>query len=190
MRIDILTLFPEMFEGPLSESIMKRAVEKGLVEIYFHNIRDYSEDKHKRVDDYPFGGGAGMVMRIEPIARLIEKLKEQHFEVIFMDVQMPEMDGFEATQFIRENEEKQGAFKAPHHIIVAMTANVMQGDAELCLATGMDDYIAKPISLDGIFEILNKYCSSHKILANSLKLDFKPPIPYRSWKFYKNNNTG
>jgi CheY-like chemotaxis protein len=58
-----------------------------------------------------------------------------------------------------------------------MTANVMQGDAELCLATGMDDYIAKPISLDGIFEILNKYCSSHKILANSLKLDFKPPIP-------------
>jgi PAS domain S-box-containing protein len=107
----------------------------------------------------------------------IEKLKEQHFEVIFMDVQMPEMDGFEATQFIRENEEKQGAFKAPHHIIVAMTANVMQGDAELCLATGMDDYIAKPISLDGIFEILNKYCSSHKILANSLKLDFKPPIP-------------
>jgi len=85
MRIDILTLFPEMFEGPLSESIMKRAVEKGLVEIYFHNIRDYSEDKHKRVDDYPFGGGAGMVMRIEPIASLIEKLKEQrdYDEIIY-----------------------------------------------------------------------------------------------------------
>ena len=85
MRIDILTLFPEIFEGPLSESIMKRAVDKGLVEIHFHNIRDYSEDKHKRVDDYPFGGGAGMVMRIEPIAKLIEKLKSErdYDEVIY-----------------------------------------------------------------------------------------------------------
>ncbi len=85
MRIDILTLFPEMFDGPLSESIMKRAVEKGLVEIHFHDIRDYSEDKHRRVDDYSFGGGAGMVMRIEPIARLIEELKGQrdYDEIIY-----------------------------------------------------------------------------------------------------------
>ncbi len=85
MRIDILTLFPEMFEGSLSESIMKRAVDKKLVEIFFHNIRDYSEDKHNRVDDYAFGGGAGMVMRIEPVARLIEHLKEQreYDEIIY-----------------------------------------------------------------------------------------------------------
>ena len=85
MRIDILTLFPEMFKGPLSESIMKRAVNKKLVEIFFHNIRDYSEDKHNRVDDYAFGGGAGMVMRIEPVARLIELLKEQreYDEIIY-----------------------------------------------------------------------------------------------------------
>lgn len=86
MRIDILTLFPDMFEGPLSESIIKRAREKGLVEIQFHNIRDYSTDKHKRVDDYPFGGGAGMVMQIEPIAAVIEKLKGErsYDEVIYM----------------------------------------------------------------------------------------------------------
>jgi tRNA (guanine37-N1)-methyltransferase len=86
MRIDILTLFPDMFEGPLSESIIKRARERGLVEIVFHNIRDYSTDKHKRVDDYPFGGGAGMVMQIEPIAAVIEKLKAErnYDEVIFM----------------------------------------------------------------------------------------------------------
>ena len=85
MRIDILTLFPEIFNGPLSESIMKRALDKKLVEIHFHNIRDYSEDKHKRVDDYPFGGGAGMVMRIEPIAKLIEKLKAErdYDEIIY-----------------------------------------------------------------------------------------------------------
>ncbi len=86
MRIDILTLFPEMFQGPFSESIIKRAREQGSVEIFLHDIRDYSEDKHKRVDDYPFGGGAGMVMQIGPIASVIDKLKSErdYDEVIYM----------------------------------------------------------------------------------------------------------
>ncbi len=86
MRIDILTLFPDMFQGPLSESILKRAIEKGAVEIFFHNIRDYANNKHNRVDDYVFGGGAGMVMQIEPIATLIEKLQAErtYNEVIYM----------------------------------------------------------------------------------------------------------
>ncbi|MDK2910697.1 MAG: tRNA (guanine37-N1)-methyltransferase [Bacteroidales bacterium] len=83
MRIDILSLFPGMFSGPFSDSILKRAVEKGLVEIHLHNIRDYSLDKHKRVDDYPFGGGAGMVMMIEPVHRAIETLKSQrNYDII------------------------------------------------------------------------------------------------------------
>ena len=77
MRIDILTLFPGMLEGPLSESIIKRAQEAGTVEIYAHDIRSYSTDKHKRVDDYQFGGGAGMVMAIQPIADAIESLKAE-----------------------------------------------------------------------------------------------------------------
>ncbi len=77
MRIDILTLFPAMFQGPFSESIIKRAVEKEAVEIVLHDIRDYSTDKHKRVDDYPFGGGAGMVMQIDPIARAINQLRSE-----------------------------------------------------------------------------------------------------------------
>jgi tRNA (guanine37-N1)-methyltransferase len=86
MRIDILTLFPEMFKGPLTESIMKRAVDKGLVEMHFHDIRDYTLDKHKKVDDYAFGGGAGMVMTIQPIADLIDKLKaeREYDHVIYM----------------------------------------------------------------------------------------------------------
>ncbi len=86
MRIDILTLFPAMFEGPFSESILKRAVSAGNVEIHLHNIRDYSTDKHNKVDDYPFGGGAGMVMQIEPIATLIEKLQAErsYDEIIYM----------------------------------------------------------------------------------------------------------
>ncbi|MFA5417944.1 MAG: tRNA (guanosine(37)-N1)-methyltransferase TrmD, partial [Bacteroidales bacterium] len=77
MRIDIITLFPEMFEGPFSHSIVKRAIEKGLAEIHLHQLRDYSTDKHKRVDDYAFSGGAGMVMMIEPVARCIAALKAE-----------------------------------------------------------------------------------------------------------------
>lgn len=75
MRIDILTLFPAFFDGPFSESILKRAQENKIVEIFTHNIRDYSTNKHNKVDDYPYGGGAGMVMQIEPIALLIDELK-------------------------------------------------------------------------------------------------------------------
>lgn len=85
MRIDILTLFPEMFTGVLGSSILKRGIERGYLEVYTHNIRDYSTDKHRRVDDYPFGGGAGMVMMVEPIAACIEKLKsERQYDAIFM----------------------------------------------------------------------------------------------------------
>ena len=86
MRIDILTIFPEMFDGPFSHSIVKRAKEKGLVDIHLHNIRDYATDKHRRVDDYPFGGGAGMVMMIEPVLNCIEGLKKDrdYDEIIFM----------------------------------------------------------------------------------------------------------
>jgi tRNA (guanine37-N1)-methyltransferase len=86
MRIDIITIFPEMFEGPFNHSILKRAKSKGLVEIFLHNLRDYSDNKHRKVDDYPFGGGAGMVMMIQPIARCIDQLKSEreYDEIIFM----------------------------------------------------------------------------------------------------------
>ena len=85
MRIDILTVLPEMFNGPLNCSILKCAQTKGLVEIQVHNLRDYTTNKHRKVDDYPFGGEAGMVMQIEPIDRAISTLKEQrdYDEVIF-----------------------------------------------------------------------------------------------------------
>jgi tRNA (guanine37-N1)-methyltransferase len=86
MRIDILTVLPQLLESPFSASIMQRAKDKGHVEINIHNIRDYSTDKHKNVDDYQYGGGAGMVLSIEPIATLIEKLKNErkYDEIIYM----------------------------------------------------------------------------------------------------------
>lgn len=86
MRIDILTVLPQLLESPFSASIMKRAQDKGHVEIYIHNIRDYSTDKHKNVDDYQYGGGAGMVLSIEPISSIIEKLKNErsYDDIIYM----------------------------------------------------------------------------------------------------------
>lgn len=86
MRIDILTVMPEMLESPLNCSIVKRARDKGLAEIHVHNLRDYTTDKHRKVDDYPFGGEAGMVMKIQPVDACISKLKRErsYDEVIFM----------------------------------------------------------------------------------------------------------
>ena len=85
MRIDILTVVPELLVSPLNESILKRAQKAGLVDIVIHNIRDWTTDKHRHVDDYPFGGEAGMVMKPEPVFRLISHLQsERHYdEVIF-----------------------------------------------------------------------------------------------------------
>jgi len=86
MRIDIITVLPELLKSPFEASILKRAIQAGLVEIHFHNLRDYTSDNYKSVDDTQFGGGAGMVMMIEPIDKCISALKvERHYgEVIYM----------------------------------------------------------------------------------------------------------
>lgn len=86
MRLDIITCLPELFDGPLNQSIVKRAQQKQLVEIVIHNLRDYSTHKQKSVDDYAFGGGAGMVMTIEPIDNCISKLSSErsYQEVIYL----------------------------------------------------------------------------------------------------------
>lgn len=86
MRIDILTILPELLESPFSVSILKRAQDNGHLDLHIHNIRDYSTNKQKSVDDYQYGGGAGMVMSIQPIADLIKKLQSErsYDEIIFM----------------------------------------------------------------------------------------------------------
>ncbi|RAV30040.1 tRNA (guanosine(37)-N1)-methyltransferase TrmD [Sinomicrobium soli] len=86
MRIDIITVLPELLKSPFEASILRRAIDKGLVEVYTHNLRDYASDNYRTIDDYQFGGGAGMVMMIEPIDRCISKLKteREYDEVIYM----------------------------------------------------------------------------------------------------------
>ena len=100
MRIDIITVVPELVVSPLNESILKRAQEKGLVEIVVHNLRDYTFDRRRTVDDYPFGGEAGMVMKPEPIFRAIEQLQgERHYdEVIYTSPDGMRYDQHEANR--------------------------------------------------------------------------------------------
>ena len=100
MRIDILTVVPELLQSPLNESILKRAQRKGLVEIVVHNIRDYTTDKHRQVDDYPFGGEAGMVMKPEPVFRCIEHLQSErrYDEIIYTSPDGIRYDQHEANR--------------------------------------------------------------------------------------------
>ncbi len=97
MRIDILTVLPRLLESPFADSILRRAIDKGLVSVHVHDIRQWTTDKHQKVDDYAFGGGAGMVMQIEPIHRCIEQLTSErsYDEVIYMTP-----DGERLTQHI------------------------------------------------------------------------------------------
>ena len=84
MKIDVLTLFPEMFAGPLDESIVKRAREAKLLDLKIHNLRDWTHDRHKTVDDKPFGGGPGMLLKVEPLFEAIESLQREKTKVILL----------------------------------------------------------------------------------------------------------
>jgi len=106
MRIDIITVLPELLESPFNTSILKRAQDKGMVEVVVHNLRDYSTNKQKSVDDYAYGGGAGMVMQIQPIADCIEKLKAErtYDEIIYMTPDGETMkQGMVNTLSLKEN---------------------------------------------------------------------------------------
>jgi len=102
MKIDILTLFPSMFEGFLSESIIKKAISSNLVDINIHNIRNYSTLNNKQVDDYPFGGGAGMLLMCDPVFRAIDDLKKENSKVIMMSPQGEKYGQEKAYDFSRE----------------------------------------------------------------------------------------
>ncbi len=87
MKVDVLTLFPAMFAGPLDESILRRAQESGRLELVIHNLRDWTHDRHRKVDDEPYGGGPGMVLKPEPIFEAIEELKSESTQVVMMTPQ-------------------------------------------------------------------------------------------------------
>lgn len=105
MRIDILSAVPELLESPMQHSIMKRAQEKGLLEVVIHNIRDYSLSKQKQIDDYQYGGGAGMVMMVEPLARCIQHLQSErtYDDIIYLTPDGKRLDQSEANFLSMKN---------------------------------------------------------------------------------------
>ena len=101
MRIDIITVVPELLKSPFESSILKNSIDKGIVNVKIHNLREYSNNKYKSVDDYQFGGGAGMVLMIEPIDKCISKLKNerQYDEVIYLSPDGEKLDQAIANKF-------------------------------------------------------------------------------------------
>ncbi len=190
MRIDILTLFPEIFQGPFSESILKRAVEQNKVEINLHNIRDYSSNKHKKVDDYPFGGGAGMVMAIEPIDTCLEALKadRSYDEIIYLS---PDGEVFDQKIANQLSGKKNIAFLCGHYKGVdervrehLVTRELSLGDFVL---TGGE--LATAVMVDAIVRLIPGVLGDESsALSDSFQDDLiSPPVytrpaEYKGWK--------
>jgi tRNA (guanine37-N1)-methyltransferase len=102
MKIDILTLFPEMFQGPFNYSIIKRAIENKLVEIRVYNLRDWAIDKHRTVDDHPYGGGPGMILRVDVIDKALKKIKKQYSKTILLSAKGKRYDQQSAQKLSKE----------------------------------------------------------------------------------------
>ena len=190
MRIDIITVLPEMIEGFVHESILARAQQKGLAEIHLHNLRDYSRDKWRRVDDYPYGGSAGMVMQCEPIDRCITALKAErdYDEVIFTTP-----DGEQFNQHIANDLSlKQnlivlcGHYKGVDHRIREhlITREISVGDYVL---TGGE--LAAAIIADAVVRILpGAIGDEQSALSDSFQDDllaapvYTRPAEYKGWR--------
>ena len=190
MRIDIITVLPAMIEGFCNESILARAQKKGLAEIHLHNLRDYSADKWKRVDDYPYGGFAGMVMQCEPIARCISALKAErdYDEVIFTSP-----DGEQFNQHVANDlSMKQnliilcGHYKGIDHRIREhlITREISIGDYVL---TGGE--LAAAVMADAIVRIVPGVISDEQSALSDCFQDdmlsapiYTRPAEYKGWK--------
>ena len=190
MRIDVITVLPEMIEGFVHESILARAQQKGLAEIHLHNLRDYTRDKWRRVDDYPYGGFAGMVMQCEPIDRCITALKEErdYDEVIFTSP-----DGEQFTQHVANDLSlKQnliilcGHYKGIDHRIREhlITREISIGDyvltgGELAAAVMADAIVRVVPGVIGDEQSALSDCFQDDLLAAPI---YTRPAEYKGWR--------
>ena len=188
MKIDILTLFPDICRAPLGESIMKRAQENGIVDLRIHNLRDWTTDKHHIVDDAPFGGGQGMVMKPEPIFAAVEDLQNQASRVVLMSPAGHRFDQQIGTQLSRE----------PHVIIVCghyegVDHRVIEHLVDLEISIG--DYvltngaIAAIVLVDSIVRLLPGTLGHEQSAADDSFSDdlleapqYTRPADFRGWK--------
>jgi len=188
MKVDILTLFPDICRAPLSESIMKRAQENGIVDLRIHNLRDWTADKHHVVDDAPFGGGQGMVMKAEPIFAAVEDLRNQSSRVVLMSPAGRRFDQQTATQLSKE----------PHLIIICghyegIDHRVIEHLVDLEISVG--DYvltngaIAAVVLVDAIVRLLPGALGHEKSAVDDSfnhglleAPQYTRPAEFRGWK--------
>jgi len=190
VHIDILTLFPQMFEGPFSESILKRAQAKQLVEIALHNIRDYSNNKHKQVDDYAYGGGAGMVMMVEPIDNCLQKLKSErnYDEVIYLS---PDGELFDQKLANQLSGKKNIAFLCGHYkgVDERVRQNLITREVSIGNYVLTGGELATAVVVDAIVRLIPGVLNDEtSALSDSFQDNlisppvYSQPADYKSWK--------
>lgn len=190
MHIDILTLFPNMFEGPFSESILKRAQAKQLVEIALHNIRDYSTSKHKQVDDYAYGGGAGMVMMVEPIDNCLQKLRaeREYDEVIYLS---PDGELFDQKLANQLSGKKNLAFLCGHYkgVDERVRQNLITREVSIGNYVLTGGELATAVIVDAIVRLIPGVLNDEtSALSDSFQDNlisppvYSQPADYKGWK--------
>ena len=192
MRIDIVTLFPEICRAPLSESIMKRAQENRIVELHIHNLRDWTTDKHHVVDDAPFGGGQGMVMKLEPIFAAVEDLKSQianrKSKILLMSPAGRRLDQQMAQQLSQESHLIiiSGHYEGVDHRVIEHLIDLEISIGDYVLTNGA---IAAVVLVDSIVRLLpgalgHEHSAADDSFSNGLleAPQYTRPADFRSWK--------
>jgi len=192
MRIDIVTLFPEVCRAPLSESIMKRAQENGIIELHVHNLRDWTTDKHHVVDDAPFGGGQGMVMKPEPIFAAVEDLKSQipncKPQILLMSPAGRRLDQQMAQQLSQESHLIIicGHYEGVDHRVIEHLINLEISIGDYVLTNGA---IAAVVLVDSIVRLLpgalgHEQSAADDSFSNGLleAPQYTRPADFRGWK--------
>jgi tRNA (guanine37-N1)-methyltransferase len=190
MRIDIVTLFPEICRAPLNESMMKRAQEKEVVDVHIHNLRDWTTDKHHVVDDAPFGGGQGMVMKPEPIFAAVDELRHQKSKVILMSPAGRRFNQKTAAQLSQESHLiiVCGHYEGVDHRVIEHLIDMEISIGDYVLTNGA---IAAVVLVDAIVRLLpgtlghersavdDSFSSEHSALEAP---QYTRPAEFREWK--------
>jgi tRNA (guanine37-N1)-methyltransferase len=190
MRIEIVTLFPEICRAPLSESMMKRAQEKGVLELHIHNLRDWTKDRHHVVDDAPFGGGQGMVMKPQPIFAAVEDLKIENREskIILMSPAGQRLDQELAKQLSQETDLIiiSGHYEGVDHRVIEHLVDLEISIGDYVLTNGA---IAAVVLVDAIVRLLpgalgHDRSAADDSFSNGLleAPHYTRPAEFRSWK--------
>lgn len=188
MRVDILTLFPEICRAPLSESMMKRAQECGALELQIHNLREWTKDKHRTVDDAPFGGGQGMVMRPEPIFAAVEELRTPAARVILMTPQGKRLDQATAKDLARVDHLVVicGHYEGIDHRVVEHLVNEEISIGDYVLTNGA---IAAVVLVDAVVRLLPNVLGDDHSAGDDSFSDgvleaphYTRPAEFRGWK--------